>query len=455
MSSDDSDSDTISSYDLARIAFCKRSELLNELKNMKMLKDRNNKRKFFSEDFPEFDEILDTIEYESVSKVEEALLDMKWTTRRELEGCGMMIYEKASMRADLTLKYAQLVKKLQDVEVTEEGDTMKFMNAFDSHFMNFVKNVVSMNELQAKTSISLILKRKDVNKAVGFLLGNLYNVNFYTLAQIMQVAKLLKQKKGPRNKMLLEHMLSTMQVRMSHENVSKDMINSMIERYDSEKDGVEYTNPDSDAIAHFCTFLADIKENKFIFYDGYDTFEKISEESYEIEVGNLFQDAYTNEDCLNFYRDIALNIHSVRPDLLQTQFKDEINKVIVKLDAKKQKYDRDTAHKFNHLGNMIVEFYTAGLIDDDLVENFLNALKASKMPKKFFRCIFLEVLKRYEGSKMSDYFQYFRTICTEMPEFKSNITTVQEYIQNRGIKRPGGSKRLVLQFQFKVLKLHT
>jgi len=445
MSSDDSDSE-ISSFDFTRVAFCSRSELLKELKNLKLTKKKkDNKKRFFSQDFPEYDEILDTIEYESVSKVEEALLNMKWTTKREIEGAGMMIYEKASMRADLSLKYAQLVKKLQDVEVTEDGDTMKFMTAFDSHFLNFVKNVITMNEMQARTTVSIIPKRRDIGRAVGIFLGNLYNVSFYTLAQMMQVAKLLKQKKGTRNKILLENVLSTMSVRMCHENVSMDMINNMIQRYEPEIDGNENLNPDSDAIAHFCTFLADIKESKFKLYDGYESFVKISEESHEVEIGCLFQDAYTNDECLNVYRDIAISIYCFRPDLLQSQLKEEFNKVVAKLDAQKQKYDRDSANKFDHLGNMIVEFYTVGLIEDDLVENYLNALKGSKMPKKMFRWIFLEVLKKYEGSKISDYFQYFRTICTEMPEFKSNITTVQEYLHNRGTRKLGTSKRLVFR----------
>jgi hypothetical protein len=126
---------------------------------------------------------------------------------------------------------------------------------------------------------------------------------------------------------------------------------------------------------------------------------------------------------------------------LQLQLKEEFNKVITKLDAQKHKFSRDSAHKFDHLGDMIIQFYTAGLIEDDLVESYLNALKGSKMPKKIFRWIFLEILKKYEGSKTSDYFQYFRTICTEMPEFKSNITTVQEYLHNRGTRKLGTSKR--------------
>ncbi|XP_070507944.1 uncharacterized protein [Chironomus tepperi] len=441
MSSNESESDTISSFDFSRIAFCSRSELLNELKTLKLTKKKKHHRKFYNEDFPEHDKILDTIEYESVAKVEEALMETKLSTKRELEGTGIMIYQKASERTDLSLKYAQLVKKLQDVEVTEDGDTQIFKAGFDSHFLNFINNVMTMNELMANPGISIKSKRKDNTKAVGLFIGNLYNVNYYTLARVIQIAKLIKEKKGPKNKMLLEHVLTTMSVRLSHENIKMDVINNMLGRYDPDNNANKNLNPDSDAIANFCAFLADIKENKFKFYDGYESFEKIAEESHEIKIGCLIQDAFTNEESLNVYRDVALNIHNYRPELLQLQLKEEFNKVIAKFDAKKQKFDLENVNKFSHVGNMIVEFYTAGLIEDDLVETYLNALKGSKMPKKIFRWIFLQVLKRYEGSKLTDYFQYFQSICIEMPEFRSNITMVKEYLQNRGTRKIITSKR--------------
>lgn len=380
---------------------------------------------------------IDSIESESVNKVYNTIMDQRFRTRKQMEALAIKIYYCAVSRPDLSYKYSKLVKKLKMEEATEDEELVTFQTVFNEEVLNFIFLAATNHNEHATDEAT-----NERGKAVAEFLGNLYNVGVYKLEIILQATKLMHTRNGPKSPLILNHMLNIISSKLKEENITVERFHEMVHEFNIPVVTKSNLNPESAAIGRFYDFLSTLKKRKrYRFYYDYNKFEIISSEAHSVQIGHMFMDLYENEEFINVYRDIALEIHFWRPDLLLADLKNEFEKLCEKLESFKQRYDRNNEQKFVDMGNVVIEFYNSRLIDDEIVEYFLDITKSSNMPKELFKNIFVEVLNRYDGVKVQEYFGYIQEHAETFSDSKDVIAAVQGFVQGRGGKRSSGSKK--------------
>lgn len=131
------------------------------------------------------------------------------------------------------------------------------------------------------------------------------------------------------------------------------------------------------------------------------------------------------DDNLCVFRDVALNIHQLRPELLETIINKEFNKAIERYEVIRCVTHPLNIAKFDHLGQVVSEFYTTGLIDDSIVVKFLDI--ARNWPVNIYSDVYMDSMKKFQGK--IEYFSFFKTVLKESPELKLLVQVVKEHVK--------------------------
>jgi len=379
-------------------------------------------------DYGYYKSYINTLDTESVSRVYNKILADKFRTRKQMQACGILIYEKAVDEPNFSLKCAQLAKELEDEIVIEDGNKHIFHVVFSDYLIPFITFIIAKYD-------DKYMNKQLVQRGMGIstFIGNLYNVGFYGLPQIVEMAQKAQKRVTPKSAFFMENILNTCSEKLESKHVSLGFFEMMVAKYRREDffDSTQ-TQAKDEPRTDFIQFLYKMKtENRHEFFQRYLEFKSMPDQVHKMEIKFLMKYILENEQFLNIYRFVALEIHRMRPDLLKLDLKFEFDKAIEKYEIIQDVNSEENTKNFEYLGKVVIEFYSAGLIDDEVVEHFLNVAKSAKMPIKIFNLIFVEVLKRYEGKHLMDYYRHLSKKCKKLPEMQITVAIVEDYVLNR------------------------
>lgn len=388
----------------------------------------HSKTSYIYIDYGYYKSYINTLDTESVSRVYNKILADKFRTRKQMQACGILIYEKAVDEPNFSLKCAQLAKELEDEVIIEDGKKQIFHVVFSSYLIPFLTFIITKYD-------DKYMNKRLVQRGMGIstFIGNLYNVGFYGLPQIVEIAQQAQKKVTPKSAFFMENVLNTCSEKLESKHVSLGFFEMMVAQYRREDffDPKQETANDEPR-TEFIQFLHKLKtENQHEFYQKYSDFSSLDDEIHKMEIKFLMKYILENEQLLNVYRYVALEIHRESRSMLKTDLKFEFDKAIEKYEVIKDVNSDENIKNIEYLGKVIIEFYTAGLIDDEVVEHFLNVIKSAKVPIKVFNQIFVELLKKYEGKHLMDYYRYLNKKCKKLPEMQKTVAIVEDYIVNK------------------------
>lgn len=365
------------------------------------------------------------IEKESPTRVYNRILDEKFASKIQMYAVSVMIYEKAILNLNLSVKCAQLVKELEVEEIDEDEERILFSEVFTS---TVYRNVAEYVEIDEQGVFNENFKQRFRNAAI--FLGNLYNIGVFPLGTVAAIARMLSENKTRMSKFFMDTILKTTSAKMtSEENATKKSFRNLMDIPAVHLHPCPwYYNPEEGIIASFRDHLFQIRsENFHKFYENFDDFLVISKEAFFNNIRFYYNDILNNQDFLCIYRDIALEINQRQPELFQKYLKAFFKRSIERYEVVMEIDYDGNIKQFIHLGNMTVAFYTAGLIENDIIEQILAASLSKKWARRIFIGIYLDVLKNCETK--NEHFQHYEKIFNNLTQYKMFLSIVEEHVK--------------------------
>jgi hypothetical protein len=275
-------------------------------------------------------------------------------------------------------------------------------------------------------------------KSIALFIGNLYMTDVFNLAPIVQICHLVKQQETSKNKFFNETIFGVISKKLkASENVSQDFFNLLITDGLTAVNGDSKFDPEDNAMMKFSQYLDRISyDEHYEFYENFDDFKNMSEKALEVEITILFKDAVKVENLKfrNVYRDLALEIHFMRPNETRNCLSTLFIKSIEQFEVMKIIDCAGSINSCNALGKAMTEFFNCGLLDERVVEHFLNAVKSPKVPSLIFSYAFIEVLKKYRGKNLYNYLDYFKKSAKKLPDSSKVISAVEDYVVDKELE---------------------
>lgn len=372
---------------------------------------------------------VDAIETESPSQVYNRLKEGLFRTRKQMEAVSIIIYEKALLKINLSQKCAQLVKELQAEACYDENKLFLFQIVFSEYLMNTMKSYVAVYDDSKMNGLAI-----QCGKSIAFFIGNLYISDVFTLTTIIEICNIVKQKETPRSKFFIETILSIISKKMNSENISRAVFDQMVINGLTPASSDRDFDDEDEAMSKFSQFMYNVTEIREIrFYDNYCDFKNMSEKALEVEITILFNDCiqFQNKHYANVYCDIALDIHYMRPSETRNCLCNLFIRNIERYEVIKDADSEDNAVLCNILGKTLTVFFQNGLLDERVVEHFLNAIKSPKVPWLIFIYTFINVLTKYRGKNIYNFLENFKKSAKKLPDSKQIIAAVDEYVTDK------------------------
>lgn len=387
---------------------------------------------------------IESIETDSPSRVYHKMMEENFTCKKQMEAVSIIIYEKAILKTHLSLKCAQLVKELE-VEGCEDKDTdtILFHIVFAEYLIKTIKAYVACYD--DNTMRNCAVQR---GKSIAFFIGNLYIADVFNLTPIIEICHMVKQKETPKNKFFIRTILGVISEKMESENISLDIFNQLIINGLTVVSSDSDSDAENDAMIMFSHYLDRIcNDEHYEFYENFRDFRNMSKTALEVEIKILFKDAVEirNQKFTNVYRDLALEIHYMRPSDTRNCLNSLFIKKIVSFKVINNLDSEENFSNCNALGKTVTEFFNSGLIDEQVVEYFLNVVKSPRVPSLIFTYAFIDVLKKYRGKSLYNYLEYFKKSAKKLRKSKNLISAVEEYVVDKDVEVWRNGKKLVLK----------
>ncbi|XP_070507981.1 uncharacterized protein [Chironomus tepperi] len=385
--------------------------------------------------------IVEYIETESPSQVYHRLKDGCLTTSKQMEAVSIIIYDKVILKPHLSLKCAQLVKELEAEGCNENGELVLFHVVFAEYLLNIMKTFVSVYD-DSKMNDFAVQRGKSIASFIGYL----YIVDVFNLAPIIEICQMAKQKETQKNSFFIETIWFITSHKMKSENVSLEVFNHLIingltiaPSSDTDSDS------EDDPMMKFSRFLDQIcYDEHYEFYENFLDFKNMSEKALEVEITILVKDAIKveNKKFTNVYRDIALDIHYMRPNETRYCLSKLFIKEIERYEVIKCNDNAENLNRCSILGKSITKFYQSGLLDESVVEHYLNAVSYPNAASLLFTFNFIDVLTKYRGKNIYKYFDSFKKFASKLPNPDKVIAPVEEYVKDKEIEGIRNGKKI-------------
>jgi len=381
---------------------------------------------------------IDSIKTEHPIQVYNKLMKEKFKLKKQIEAVVIIIYEKAVLHTNLSLKCAQLVKELESEGLFENDEKIMFHVAFDQYLMKLVHSIIDNYDDSKMTEYAV-----QRGKSIAFFIGNLFVVDALAMTLLIEIGQAAKRKETQNNKFFIKTIWNTIADKMLSDNeITYEIFNEMLSEPFDIRNGNAKNDPDYIAAAQFCVFLENIYgANHYEFYNNFDDFLHIREDTMKIAITSFLGHALKKFQFINVYRDLALDIYYMRPNetinCLRNFFIESIERyqVIVNLGL------NENLKNFDTLGIVIIEFYNVGLINDEILERFMKVAKSSKILIEIFIYVLVEVLTKYRGKFVQIYFDHCKKSSKEASIPEGLIPVVREYIQGSEVKAGRKSMR--------------
>lgn len=381
---------------------------------------------------------IDSIKTEHPIQVYNKLVKEKFTSKKQIEAVVVIIYEKAVLNTNLSLKCAQLVKELESEALFENDEKIMFHVAFDQYLMNLVHSIIDNYDDSKMTEYAV-----QRGKSIALFIGNLFVVDALDMKLLIEIGQAAKQKETQNNKFFIETIWNNIADKMlSDHEMTYEIFNSMISEPFDIRNGNIKNDPDYIAAARFCDFLENIYvSNHNEFYNHFDDFLYIREKTMKIAITSFLGHALKKFQFINVYRDLALGIYYVRPNEISNCLRNFFIEKIERYQVIANLGLNENLNNFDTLGILIIEFYNVGLINDEILERLMKVAKSSKILIEIFNFILVEVLTKYRGKFVRIYLEHCQKSAKEANVPERLIPAIKEYIQGWEVKAARKSMR--------------
>lgn len=381
-----------------------------------------------TQEYHMYNPIITSLEKDSVSRVCSRIKSEKFKTSKQMERLTIIIYEKAITRHNITIKCAQLAKDLEDESIMEDGKKLHFHSVFAGYFIPLVDFIVSNYD-------DKFLSDFNIKRGMGLasFIGHLYNVRFFDIETIVKIANDEMKYRTPKSEIFFKHLAKTIKIKVNNIDLEPSFFKMMVEMYKKDrKYDPETSLPDGVLFTDFSSFITNImNDRKVEIYENYDEFETESDIMHKKEIRFLYKGMLRKDEMLNLFRNIAIDVHHHHPNRICENLREELYNTIEKFETLRQVGSAKKIQKFEHIGKVVVEFYTARLIDGEIVDKYLTTGMLPKLPEKGFVMTFLEVLKMLESPLLHDFFKHLKRIVKNTPENRVILDVVKEHVRSK------------------------
>jgi len=382
--------------------------------------------------YNDYTKYIESIETDTPSRVYNKMMEGNFTCRKQMEAVSITIYEKAILKTHLSLKCAQLVKELEVEGCEDNSELILFHIVFAEYLIKTIMANVACYDDNKMTDYAI-----QRGKRIALFIGNLYIADVFNLTPIIEICHMVKQKETPKNKIFIITILSVISEKMISENISLEIFNQLIINGLKVVSSDSDSDPEDDAMMKFSQYLDRIgNDEHYEFYENFRDFKNMSEKALEVKITILFKDAVKirNQKFTNVYRDLALEIHYMRPSETRHCLSSLFIKNIERYEVIKNLDSEENSSSCNALGKTVTEFFNSGLLDERVVEHFLNAVKSPKVPSLIFTYAFVDVLKKYRGKSLYNYLEQFKKYAKKLPDSSKIISAVEEYVVDKEVE---------------------
>lgn len=401
----------------------------------------------YAKDFAKFQPCIDAIEKESHVEVYEKYFASKFKTAREMMAVGALTFEKAIDNPGLSPKCTQLLQLLQKESAFTGGRKEYFYGTFGSLFIPYMKRLLKKFDRNSK----MISKQRGI--AIASYISTLYRVEFITKHTMIEMLHNVLSRESPKNAFFMNILKSAVD---ENELITELLLGGF--QWDSESDvddssDAADTSSDSSSIIEsdssddltevehsmekFRAFVKNIHTGtNQTFFDGYEDFRDLSVGLLGKEVEGLWIEATSYENNTSVYRNVFLEIYQRRPSFLVGKLQYEIRLLLSHLQMQYEitGVNRDYGG-IEEAGILVGDFYNLGMIDEDVIEKFLDVTTLSKSAA-YFR-LFMDMLRRYNGNRLEYFFCILKEKTRASIISKPVMSAVQHFIEGTSVKSVG------------------
>lgn len=142
---------------------------------------------------------IDSIKGEHPIQIYNKLMKENFKSKKQIEAVVIIIYEKAVINTDLSLKCAQLVKELESEGLFENDEKIMFHVAFDQYLMNLVHSIIDNYDDSKMTDYAV-----QRGKSIAFFIGNLFVVDALAMTLLIEIGQKAKRNETQNNKFFIK-----------------------------------------------------------------------------------------------------------------------------------------------------------------------------------------------------------------------------------------------------------
>lgn len=403
----------------------------------------NQKR--FSKEFAKFKPYVDALETERPVSIYSKFFSKRFKSPSEMHAVTTLIYDKAIQKPALSMKCVFLLKLFKEEVSMLDGEKFAYPSVFDDFFQPYIQALI-----ESMRDRKLTAPMVQCTQAIALFLGNLLLVDFYTKNQIMAILQLVRKRPTPNGTFFLNIVKTTIAEKLGWSSMSSDVIDKLIDSHRPSPDTEKPNDTDTDCMSDeeeppktkFQDFVKKIHTGTDQgFFDDYKVFENLSDDIFIEEVKFLLHMAFDNnhEHCLSVYKNVILEIHRRRPNLTFACLQNELFMLFVGIF--KQHEARGVYldfHGIDAVGVLVGELYSAALIEDVVVEKFLEVTKPSNTDA-FIRT-FMDVLRKYRGNMPDDFYYIFLQKIQTYTIWNPVRTAVEDFLVGTKDKSIGSKK---------------
>ncbi|CAG9811735.1 unnamed protein product [Chironomus riparius] len=375
--------------------------------------------------------IIDLIESEHDLHVYHKLMKINFISKEQLDEVGIILYEKAVFNPNLSLKCAQFVKQLGPETVFENGEKIIFHSNFDRYLMNLINSIIENYDDSKMTDCAV-----ELGKNIATFIGHLFDVEFLDLKFLIEIVKAAKRKETKNNEFFIKTIWNVTDKKLKDiHGITYESFNDII------TGGFELNlkntklDPDYNSADRFCSYLKKILfAEHYKFYEHFEDFANMREDTLKTTMTTFLENGVENSELTKIFRDLAIEIYNIRPNETKTNLVNFFNEHIDLYQYYMSIEIDEGMTNINNLGILIVDFYIIGLINEDIIEKFLNTIEWSRMSIDKFNNFLIEVLTKYRGPFMRSYFEHSKKSMTNLKARKILIPVLEELIRCRELQ---------------------
>ncbi|KAL7014644.1 hypothetical protein ACKWTF_016042 [Chironomus riparius] len=383
--------------------------------------------------YKKFQLIIDFIESEHPIKVHNNLANQcNLASSEQLEAFGIIIYEKAVLNPNLSLKCAQFVKQLENEIIFDNGQIHIFSSTFNQYLMKLIHSIIENYDDSKMTDCAV-----ELGKNIATFIGHLFNVDSLDIKFLIEFVQTAKLKETKKNKFFMKKIWHVVAKKiqashgMTYEIFDETITDSLDERNRNSMLHSKY----NEAEQSINDLAKSVSLNRYEFHEHIDDFVSMPEESLKMLVASFLSQTIIKPKLINVYYDNTLKIYNIRPIVIKETLEFFFNDFIKRYQVITNLGIVENWDRFYNLGTIIIQFFNIGLTRDAVLEKFMNFLKSYEFPIELFNAFFTSILIKYRGQLLQSYLKHVKKYTTNPISRTILIPAFEEYINCNELQR--------------------